>query len=129
MPKRASSSIRLSQSPLQLSWRWARLRISRVMLEVDLRCRALHTGGVLLRLARFAIRTTLCGLVLCRSPPQRAVAREICLLLHMRRDPKTSYPRMRGRIRLPLTAINTMTRKRLSHPSQVLRGHDRGMEH
>ena len=62
----------------------------------------------------------------CRAPPQRTAAREICL--HMRRDPNTSYPRMRGRIqrnRSPLTAINM--RKRLSH--QVLRRHDRSVEH
>ena len=132
MPKRVSSSIRLSQSPLQLSWSWARLRITRVMLEVDLRCQALHSWR------RTATPHALCHTVLlcadssdlCRSPPQRAGAREICL--HMRRDPKTSYPRMRGRIqrnRLPLTTINTMTRKRRPHPSQVLRGQDCGMEH
>jgi hypothetical protein len=46
MPLRARSSIRRSQSPLQLPRRWARLRMTRLMSEVNLRCRTLHSGGV-----------------------------------------------------------------------------------
>ncbi len=57
-------------------------------------------------LTRFAIRYF--G-DLCRSPPQRAAAPEICL--HMRCDPNTSYPRMRSRVqrnRSTSTLINMM---------------------
>jgi hypothetical protein len=39
MPKRARSSIRRSPSPSQLPRRWARLRMTRLMSEVNLRCR------------------------------------------------------------------------------------------
>ena len=64
---------------------------------------------------------------LCRSPPQRAAAREICL--HMRHDLNASNPRMRGWIqRCLLTATNSMNRV----PQQVFKlpvcGHDR-VEH
>ena len=67
MPLRERSSIRRSQSPSQLPRRWTRLRMTRLMSEVNPRCRTLHSGGVLL-----------CALPhgtfadLCRSPPQRA---------------------------------------------------------
>jgi len=62
---------------------------------------------------------------LCRSPPQRAAAREICL--HMRHDLNASNPRMRGWIqRCLLTAINSMSR--VPQQTLKLRGHDR-VEH
>ena len=55
MPKRARSSIRRSQSPSQLPRRWAWLRMTRLMLEVNLRCQTVHN----------ACCYALCCMVLC----------------------------------------------------------------
>jgi hypothetical protein len=88
MPMRARSSIRLSpQSPFQLPRRSARLCMMRVVPKVTLEVPEVCTvAACCLLLTRFAI-----GYFadVCRSPLQRAAAREICL--HMRRDPNTSY--------------------------------------
>ena len=78
--------------------------VPKVTLEVPEVC---TVPACCLLLTRFAI-----GYFadVCRSPLRRAAAREICL--HMRRDPNTSYSRMRGWIlpnRLRLTAINMIS--------------------
>jgi hypothetical protein len=76
MPKRARSSIRLSQSPLQLPRRWARLRMTRVMSEVNLRCRTLHNGGMLLCALPYGTLQTCAGP--SRSERQRQRSTSTC---------------------------------------------------
>ncbi len=75
MPKRARSSIRLLQSPLQLPRRSARLRMTRLTSEVNLRCRTLHNGGSLL----CACCMVLCGLVQVPAAASSSSARDLPL--------------------------------------------------
>ena len=111
MPKRARSSIRRSPSPSQLPRRWARLRMPRMMSEVNLRCRTLHSGRC--AAIRLAIR---CFADLCRSPPQRA-AQPLCT--SSKGDeahsnfPRSNFPRMPGSMpwnRSLLIAISMLNR-------------------
>ena len=76
MPKRARSSIRRSQSPLQLPRRWARLRMTLVMSEVNLRCRTLHNGGMLLCALPYGTLRTCAGP--SRSERQRQRSSSTC---------------------------------------------------
>ena len=120
MPLQARSSIRRSQSPLQLPRRWARLRMPRTMSEVNLR-----SGLCTVAACCYA----LCHMVLCfadlyRSPPQRAV--QPFWTSSKRDEAHSNSPRMPGsmqRNRSLLIAIGVLSRPApqvLSHIDRVV---------